>query len=496
MGVLDVLDWTYPPRYGPEWGSGGIFGLRYHRGTLYFTLAFEAVSYFVRRDGVRTYDFGLVGPPPRSGGDTYGAVEVVDDFIYFGGWVHAPAHYVGRSGGEGAHISFVNKYSHLHEYSVSEGEVRLVWKEGLGHETDWVGEVSEIIYNPVNDALLLAREDGMVNLGVYEISRDGRRMKRLSGKPALKGSVLYDHACFDVLERWWEGASGIQCVDLVEEKVRGIEFGDIAGRSVDGHGVRWPITGSAGSTHGRFFLFVRGGVFVGNPIDESLEPVTFVRLFDFGRSWYGPRRGFAKPVGGGLLVAFNAYTEALIYPRNKDEEEAWAASNTIVGPSVMVYITPTTARIVAALGARVTGAELLEGKILIATNTMANTGRYDASPFDMGYRGFIALDQGVLNADPPPLTFNLRGDQVGSEAFGGVPLTGYREPEMILKTRRSNKLHIYSYNLTLPLEEAEEDTYTLREGINRIDLSPYRNRIVSFKLEEADPPSKIRIALS
>jgi len=33
---------VYLPRYGPEWGSGVIFNLKYYSGVLYFILIFEA----------------------------------------------------------------------------------------------------------------------------------------------------------------------------------------------------------------------------------------------------------------------------------------------------------------------------------------------------------------------------------------------------------------------------------------------------------------------
>ncbi len=150
-------------------GSGGIFGLRYHNGVLYFTVAFEAEAHFIdmKSGEEKTYDFILVGDaPPTSGGDTYNAVETVDEFIYFGGWVHAPAVYR-----EDRRILFNNKYSHVHVYDTEEGSVKLLWKESIHHETDWAGEVSDIIYDPYGDRLLLAREDGHTNLGVYSLDR-------------------------------------------------------------------------------------------------------------------------------------------------------------------------------------------------------------------------------------------------------------------------------------------------------------------------------------
>lgn len=491
------MEYIYPPRYGPEWGSGGIFGLKYHRGVLYYTLAFEAIAHFIRDDGyIRRYSFDQVGSPPASGGDTYNAVDAVDDYIYFGGWVHAPAIYMGRKGGNYATISFINKYSHVHEYNIAEDTVKLVWKESIHHETDWAGEVSEIIYDPVNDRLLLGRADGMVNLGVYHLDRNGREIKKISDIPALKGTIFYDHACFDSLPNWTKGVSGIQCVDLASSKTRILEFGDIAKRSLDGEGVEWPLTGVMGATHGRLFLFTRGGVFVGNPIDEKLEPVVFIRLFDFVKSGYYPRRTMAKPIGGGLLVAFNAYSEALFYPMNEFEEMVRLATNTIVAPSLLVYITPPTARIVGAYGARITGIELVHDKIILATSTMANTGRYDATPIDTGYRSILTISTDILNNPPPPVRFTTRGFQVSNKIFGGIPLAGYKDPCITIHASRGNTLSIYEYDLSLPPSSPNIEKYSINPGKNTIELKPYGLSIVSFKLETEDSRAIIRIDLT
>lgn len=487
----------YKPRYGPEWGSGGIFGLKYHRGTLYYTVAFEAIAEFidVKTGSIRKYRFELVGSQPASGGDTYNAVEAVDNEIYFGGWVHAPAIYKGRVGGSLATISFVNKYSHVHVYDIYNDAVKLLWKESLRHETDWVGEISEIIYDEYNDRLLLAREDGMVNLGVYQIDRKGGNYKQISSKPALKGAIVYDHACFDVTEDLVQGVNGVQCVDLIENKVKITYLGDLSKRSVDGDGVLLPTAGVAASAYGRFFLFVKGGVFIGNPIDESIEQVRFIRLFDFVKSGFNPRRTMAKHVGGGILVAFNAYSECVVKPTNELEKSMFQASNTIVSPSLLVYITPPVARIVGAYGARITGIEVVGDKILLAYNTMANTFRYDAQPIDAGYRGIFAVSTNILNTQPPSVRIKAYGFQVGTYTFGGIPLTGYKEPRIVIHSSKPNKLTIYEYDFDLPSQHSQEESYTLSKGRNIIDLSVYRNSIVSFKLLEEDPGAVIKIDL-
>jgi Uncharacterized protein conserved in archaea len=236
-------------------------------------------------------------------------------------------------------------------------------------------------------------------------------------------------------------------------------------------------------------------VFVGNPIDESVEPVRFVRLFDFGDSGYFSRRTVAKPIGGGVLVAFNAYSESLVRPTNQFEEMVARATNTIVGPSVLLYVTPPTARIVGAFGARVTSFESVGDRLVIGANTMSNTSRYNALPLDIGYRGFIIEDVSQLLGSSPSVRFSVPGALVRGKVFGGMPLSGYRSPRLVIRAGRGNRLHVYEYDLSLPAQEAYEEMYDISSGKNVIDLSGFGNSILSLKLDEADLRARIIVDL-
>ncbi len=277
------------PSHGPglagEWGSGGIYGLTYYRGVLYYMLAFEAEAYFLRhipRGGekageeftCRRYDFielakklysgmskrefterfcGKYGrdlkeyceesdgewicPIPVtscrinfSGGDTYNAVAAVDEYIYFGGWVHVSPRLIrcGRLG----RIDFSNKYSHIHRYNIEDNKVEPLWYETAGVPDKWVGEISEIIYDPVEQKLLLPRSDGMLNLGVYVFDLEKNAMEKISDDPGLKGTIYYDYACFD--KNRWDTVYGIHCYDLLERKWGIDKDLDLSAISVDG----------------------------------------------------------------------------------------------------------------------------------------------------------------------------------------------------------------------------------------------------------------------
>ncbi len=485
--LLDRL-YRFPPRYGPEWGSGGIFGLKYYRNTLYFNLAFEAQAHFVSGDGDKTYNYGLVGPQPVSGGDSYNAVDVVDDSLYFGGWVHAPA--VLESGGRA--ISFVNKYSHVHEYDLREGKVRLLWKEGLCHPTDWTGEVSEIVYDPVSDALLLARADGHANRGIYSLDRKGGAISQLSGDHAVKGTLFLDYACFDM--SYIGDITGVQSMHLSTRKWNKQQFGDVSKMSVDGGGVLKPSVGCMTSSYARLFVFVKGGALVGNPIEPEREPMKFVRLFDFVHSGYSPSRTVALPLGGGILTSFNAFTHGFMNPANSDESKAAQVVNTIVGPSLLVYVTPPMARIVGVLGARVTSLESYGDKILVGTSTAANLARFDATPIDVGYRDILPLDNKILFGAAPPVSFSIPGHRIGNLTWGGFPLLGYKDALMTFRASRANRLHVFEYDFGLPIQGAEEDIRELKQGKNFLDLKDYHG-IISFRLDEEDQDARINVHL-
>ncbi|MDV3103223.1 DUF2139 domain-containing protein [Thermococcus waiotapuensis] len=485
-----LRNYRFPGRYGPEWGSGGIFGLRYHNGTLYFTLAFEAKAYFidVKSGEEKTYDFTLLGGAPTSGGDTYNAVETVDGFIYFGGWVHAPAVYR-----EDRRILFNNKYSHVHAYDTEEGSVKLLWKDSIHHETDWAGEVSDIIYDPYGDRLLLAREDGHANLGVYSLDRRSGRAEALVREPSPKGTRVHDTAFFGIGNNFTEGLREFGALDLISGRWEAFK----PGKSVDGRPYIRPELGAMASAYNRAFAFVRGGIFAGNPFMG--EEFSFYRLFDF-YTFYAPFRVNAINVGGGILTAFNAHHDAVYRPNSGDSGIGWTSTNTMAGPSVLVYIAPPVVKIVGAFGARVTSIEKMNGKLLIATNSAPNTGATEATPFDTGNRDIVLLDEKVLQERPPAVSFSLPlalpsvARALGGGTFGGIPLDGYREPRALFYLSGDNRLTVYEYDLSLPAGEATAETFELRAGKNILDLSSFSG-IVSFELEKPEKKGKIRVEL-
>lgn len=472
--------YRYIPRYGPEWGSGGIFGLKYHKRVLYFTLAFEAKAYFLSDEKERLYNFSLVGDPPCSGGDTYNAVTAVDEKIYFGGWVHVKTNevYSGRK------LRFVNKYSHIHAYDIELDKVDLLWKEGSGSEDTWVGEVSELIYDELNNQLFVARGDGHEKLGLFSFDLEKQRMRQLSEEPALKGSILMDYAIFTKGGIFFDG---LQIVDIDKgNKCNMIEVEELSNGSRDGQPfdnvVR--VVGNTGTTANRFFIFLQGGLLVGNPVEyeESRSKMSFVRLFDFVKSSYSPFRVNTLPIRGGLLTAYNTLPDML---GRRDPA--------LIAPSVLIFISPPIAKIVGVFGTRVTSIEKAGSKILVAANTMPNTGEPIA--IDNGYRDIAILSDEILDNTPPPFYLSTNGAIVEDDVWGGIPLTGYKERKLILRLTKTNELSIFEYDVLNPdpVDYVEEKEY-LTEGKNIIDLSGYAG-IVSFKLKNIDPKAKIKIEL-
>jgi hypothetical protein len=493
MAMADILQriYRFPPRFGPEWGSGGIFGLKFYKGTLFFNLAFEGEAHFLDGEKERVYCYELVGPKPVSGGDTYNAVDVVDDYIYFGGWIHAPALY-SRDGSRRS-ISFINKFSHVHEYDIREGKVRLVWKEGINHPTEWAGEVSEIVYDPVDDKLLLARADGHKNLGVFSLNRKDGSIIQLTSEPALKGTLFLDSAFFDISYLGY--LRGLQFMDLFDRKWSKIYIEDFSKISVDGGNVVRPFVGSMISAYARLFVFVKGGILVSEPTPYEKDSLKFVRLFDFGYSGYSPSRTMSVTFGGGILTAFNAFTHGLVFPQNELERNVMKEQNTIVGPSLLVYITPPMARIVGAFGARITSIETVADKILLGTSTTANLARFDAMPIDAGYREILVLDNKIAFRKPPPVSFTIPTRLLSTGNWGGIPLYGYDNAILSVHSSLRNRLQLLEYDLSLPLKDAEKAEYDIVEGKNIIQLREFK-KIVSFKLEKEDANGLVSISLS
>lgn len=471
--------WRFTPRFGPEWGSGGVFGLRYHKGTLYFNLAFEAEAHFVKGKEVKVYHYDLVGPGPASGGDTYNAVAAVDDDIYFGGWVHTPA-VISKEEGT---LHFYNKFSHVHKYNVQDDEVSLLWKEGAGDKLGWVGEVSEILHNPVQDELLLARADGDRNLGIYNLSLRDNIVERISEDPGLHGTVFMDHAAFNTGGLFMDG---VQLINLHDHRTKRYDF-DLSGKaSRDGGSTSLTFVGSLSSAFGRLFAFVRSGIVVGDPLSGSEEDAfSFVRLFDFPGCQVSPFRTNSLPVGGGILTAYNSLPDTLGLSRAP-----------IVMPSVLVYVTPPSVRVVATLGSRVTSLESCSSKLLVAGNTMPNVSSYKTTALDSGHRDILQLSPDILSKHPPPLDIALTATDLGTSHWGGIPLSGYRKTRMTVRATKANTLEVFEYDLSLPSQpEVQRETVKLSQGKNNGDLSSF-DGIVSFRFAEADPQARIGIHLS
>ncbi|MEM1898366.1 MAG: DUF2139 domain-containing protein [Sulfolobales archaeon] len=493
MSALNLPIYRFRPKAAPEWGSGGIFGLKYHMNTLYFTLSFEAEAYFFADGKFNVYRYDLIGPEPRSGGDTYNAVEAVDDKIFFGGWVNSPARFkvVNNYGS----IDFTNKYSHIHSYDIREGRVDLLWKESAGLESEWVGEVSSLIFDPVNIRLLVSRADGSRSLGVFSLDLRGSKMEVLSDKPSMKGAILGDKACFDI-SVGLNGIYGIQCLDLIRGKWEYVGLSeDLKDISVDGEGVLRPLqVGSIATAYGRLFIFVRGGVIVLDP-SEGSEGLHFIRLYDFCRKDYGPLRTNHVVVGGGIVIPFNAYTHGILKPRSNELRSISRSINYVPTTSNLLYITPPTVRIIGSFGARITSVEHVGTELLLGCNTMANLGAEDATPYDIGERDLISIAMdNVLRSCEMPHTIKVSGSIVGSNAWGGIPINNYRRAVMHVKASRDNSLRIYEYDLGLPPTLHDTDVVDISFGRNVIDLSDYNN-VVSFKFEFEDPRAEIYISL-
>jgi hypothetical protein len=134
--------------------------------------------------------------------------------------------------------------------------------------------------------------------------------------------------------------------------------------------------------------------------------------------------------------------------------------------------------------------------VLLAYNTTPNLGGKDSTPIDGGVRGIMSVDEySLISSSNPPLTIRVHGWAVGDSCFGGVPLTGYKEAELVVRSSKPNEIIINSYDIGLPPLNYGSEKHKLSEGVNRIDLRGYRN-IVSFKLEKLDADALISIYLS
>ncbi len=490
--IVSKLASRVPRTVSPEWGCGGIFGLTYTGEALYYTVAFDAKAYFHHDDcSTEIYGYEYIGEPPRSGGDTYNAATRVDNKIYFGGWVHAPAHYKPSTRGIGE-VLFTDKYSHVHEYDIAERKTKLLWSEKGTNPRLWVGEITDLLYNPLRDSLLVARGDGHINLGVYEIDRRKGSSAQVTRTRVLRSAIYADHACF-TLHHGWGGTPGITCLDLESYREYGIAISNPREISVDNGPLPIYRSGDIAALDTWIISLIRGGTITYDPLGP--EKPWFTRLLDFHNSPYGPLRSNALSIGGGLLVAFNASTHSTITGTDELPPEQQRAARRPPAQTLLVYLSPPTARIIAALGVRVTSMALAGPYILVATNTCPNLERYDAIRIDYGVKTIQILRHDIVSSTPPSLVLNLPGWYVGDSHWGGIPLTGYREVILEIKTEKSTVLETYTYTLSTGPGNADREIHSINPGKNRVDLASNSGLIVSLRLRRALPKATIRLIL-
>ena len=488
--VLEALQCYRAWRPAPEWGGGGVYGLLYHRGSLVMTLAFDAETIVASSScSIDRYDYSLVGSPPRSGGDTYNSVVAVDNTVYFGGWVHAPPDY------RGGRLFFTNKYSHVHYYDMDNYEFGLLWSESIHDERLWAGEVTDLDYNPVTGDLLLARGDGHRNIGAYILTRGngGWRAERLEAGTYLRLTLHDDKACYVEDVRWSTRGFKVTCFTLEDYRRDGGVA--VEPEPVDGLGrVRYPRVGDVQSLHRSLYVAAKGLLAVVDPNPEGGGEWRVLRLLDMGCAFYAPFRSNMLPYLGGLLAAYNASTMATIVGTDEVPRDVQSASLRPPADTLLVYITPSSIRIVARLGLRVTSMTSMGGDILVAANTLPNLERYDATRTDWSVKTLAVLPSTIVtNTRPPPVTITLHGSQVGAGPFGGIPLEGYREARLLVKSSRQNKLTVVGYTPTG--EVVDKESFGLNAGVNRIALDGYTPLLVSMKLEKHDPKALVVITM-
>ncbi|MGC8621236.1 MAG: DUF2139 domain-containing protein, partial [Caldisphaera sp.] len=83
---------------------------------------------------------------------------------------------------------------------------------------------------------------------------------------------------------------------------------------------------------------------------------------------------------------------------------------------------------------------------------------------------------------------------------GGIPLTDYKEAKIKIYASKENRLYIRVYNIFLSNniddQIKDENIFEIKTGSNIIDISQFKNMIVSFKLQNIDEKSYMIIMLN
>jgi len=437
--------------YAPEWWSHKTFWLKFHPKTKEL-IVHNGVCAKVYADGELIYAYQLFDRfkpgGKRFGGDTWGAIASTEDSVFFGGFAYADTSL------SDSNLTFVNKYSHIHRIGSDGRTISLVWYDGPGTTTSWVGEVTDMLYSPKDYAIYFLRGDGGTDIWKLDLSSMQVSRATNTGLSLFKMELLYD--TIYAIGNDPSSGNGVIVKYSLQDYTTTI-INSVTGVHMSNTPVR--LYGQIVQYLNRLWAFGIGGV-------VSIEPKwNEYRQMPFFNLSYAPRI-----VG---LRSQKAYVMGLPFiPVNPIEMDDEPACNT----GFLLRFDPLNPMLVMPTG-YVSGMETDGRSLYIGTSPQNHN--YTVTPvnYEPGVGGVFEIPVATLLGKPfSPIHIHDRIWNWTSDTYHlGIPTTGYSKKILRINAPSSFTLNIVFYSLTYNGIKIfpENTTVNLNAGWNKIDLSSY-----------------------
>ena len=438
-------DYCYAPEY---MGNKSIY-LKFHPKTREL-IVHDGACAKVYADGELIYAYQLFDRfkpgGKRIGGDTHGAITSTRDSVFFGGWAYADVSL------KDSNLTFTKKYSHIHRIGVDGRKVDLVWWDGPGTESSYVGEVTDMLFSPKDDAVYFTRADG--GSDIWKLDLNTMRVARAAAAGNMYKMELFDDAIVTGGPIWSGSGGAIVVYSLRDGSLTTYTsaVGRYAGSTLTN------VNGQVVQYMNSLWLFSFGAVVLFRPKTGERYQFPFFR---FSSSPYvAGRRSQKAYVGGTPVVAVNP----------------WDSSDFLNGVAGLLlrFETPVP-QIIMPTGC-VYGLET-DGKRLYIASAPQNHIYRGGNPvnYEPGRGGVFAVPVGEVFKKPfAPVEFR---DSIYNWAaynyYLGVPINGFSRKVLKVNAPAAFTMNVVVYHLWSTPDYDETFNVNLSSGWNTIDLSSY-----------------------
>ena len=385
----------------------------------------------------------------RFAGDTHGAITITDSEVYFGGFAYSDVSLSDHN------LIFVNKYTHIHRIREDGRTVDLVWHDGPGTETTYVGEVTDMQYSPKENAVLFTRGDGGAD--IWKLDLNTMQVER----------VTYTHL-------------SILKMELYDDT---IVTGGPDGYGSDGHIVRLNLRDYTVTTYTSAGNYITGTIEVLRKMSGQVIQY-YNRFWAFGSgyaveiepkwNWIRmqfPFFRFSRPlmvVGRRSQKAYVAGVPILAVNPWDTNDEPRASAGFLLRWDVPVPQIVMQTGYVSGLAT--------DGKYLYIAGSPQNA-LFRGNPvnYEPGRGNIIVMPVSDVFSKPktPVIVTDEYADWAANDIRLGVPLAGFTKKVLKVKAPTAMTLRVYNYYNWPASAFVETSDVSLSAGWNTIDLSPY-----------------------